>query len=140
MTVLLESIDIIKIMLPCRFQVLKFFSLGHIRVTGSKPMDHQVSACDPVATLDDIPPNQGNNLTWCICGRCRNMDHPNELVLQRDVLSIVIVHRSDTFGDDPEYTIRSYWKAAYCQEFMATWIPGKGRLPGNLILHCMGCS
>ena len=30
------------------------------------------------------------------------------LVLQRDVLSIVIVHWSDTFGDDPEYTIRSY--------------------------------
>lgn len=85
---------------------------------------------------DDMPPgppNQGNILSWCICGKCRNMDHPNEnvccrkrscttttdsfemLVLQRDVLSVAIVHRSDTCGDDPEYTLRSYRKAAYHQ-------------------------
>lgn len=90
--------------------------------------------CD--GTGDDMPsdpPNNGNSLSWCICGRCRNMEHPNEnvccrkspcittidsfemLVLQRDVLSVAIVHRSDTFGDDPEYTLRSYRKAAYCQ-------------------------
>ena len=37
------------------------------------------------------------------------------LVLQRDVLSVAIVHQSDTFGDDPEYTLQSYRKAAYRQ-------------------------
>ena len=61
-TVLLESIDIVKIMLPCKFPVINFFSLGQIQVTRSKPMGQRINACDPVATLDDIPPNQGNNL------------------------------------------------------------------------------
>ena len=81
---------------------------------------------------DNMPPNQRNNFTGVSvadvgttsCCRSRlcitTTDFLEMIVLQRDVLSIAIVHRSDTFGDDPEYTIRSYQKAAYRQR-SCTW-------------------
>lgn len=56
---------------------------------------------------------------WCICSRCRPMEHAIEnicccryncitsttfrVVLDRNVLSVAIVSRSDLFADDPDY-------------------------------------
>ena len=74
-----------------------------------------------------------NNLPWCVCGRCRNMPTPEEnvccrsracltttdmfetIVLNRDVLSVAIVHRADVYSEDPVYCPSAYRKAAYRQ-------------------------
>ena len=71
---------------------------------------------------------------WCVCGKCRHMDQPVEevhcrrrdccitdleafetLALDISVLSVAILNRCEIIADDPEYTPRSYRKAAYRQ-------------------------
>ena len=145
MTILLESIDIVKITLPCKFQVIKIFSLGQIRVTKSKPMGQRVNACDLVATLDDIPPNQGNNLNlWQMTTQmrmfaaevasasllltplcCKEMYYPLPLCIGQIYLVMILNTQLEVIGGSipPE-------------EFMVTWIPGKlkGKSPGILSL------
>ena len=67
------------------------------------------------------PPGASNNLPWCVCGKCRNMPTPEEnvccrshtcltttdmfetIVLNRDVLSVAIVHQADVYSEDPVY-------------------------------------
>ena len=76
------------------------------------------------------PPSQGAP-DWCKCGKCRQMDNPVERVccrnspcattsdlfydicLNRHVLSVDIINRSDFFGEDPEFTPANYRKVAY---------------------------
>ena len=70
---------------------------------------------------------------WCKCGLCREMENPVEriccirrpwvtlsgvfhvTVLNRSVLTVCILDRSDLFADAPIYTPASYRKAAYRQ-------------------------
>ena len=79
------------------------------------------------------PPGASNNLPWCVCGKCRNMPTPEEnvccrsricltttdmfetIVLNRDVLSVAIVHRADVYSEDPVCVPNDYHKAAYRQ-------------------------
>ena len=81
------------------------------------------------------PPNQPENsaIPWCICGKCRTMTTDAEkkccrqkkcitldpsfhsLVLDREALTVAIVHRSDFLAGVPVYTPESYRKAAYRQ-------------------------
>ena len=80
------------------------------------------------------PPDVSNNLPWCVCGKCRNMPTPEEnvccrsraclttidtfetIVLNRDVLSVAIVHRADVYSEDPVYAPSNYRKAA-CRQW-----------------------
>ena len=75
------------------------------------------------------PSGGSNNLPWCLCGRCRVMPTPQEnlccksrpcittkemsetVILNRDVLSVAIVHRSDVYSDDYQYEPSDYCKA-----------------------------
>ena len=75
------------------------------------------------------PSGGSNNLSWCLCGRCRVMPTPQEnlccksrlcitttemfetVVVNRDVLSVAIVHRSDVYSDDYQYEPSDYRKA-----------------------------
>ena len=79
------------------------------------------------------PSGGSNNLPWCLCGRCRVMPTPQEnvcckscpcitttemfetVVLNRDVLSVAIVHHSNVYSDDYRYEPSDYRKAAYRQ-------------------------
>lgn len=50
---------------------------------------------------------------------CVTTTEPFEtIVLDRDVLSVAIVNRSDNFADEPDYSPSSYTKAAYHQWIM----------------------
>ena len=82
------------------------------------------------------PPLSQGRLDWCRCGKCRHMDNPMErlccknptcttttdvfyeICLNRHVLSVCIINRSDFFGDDPEFSPSNYRKAAYRQYIM----------------------
>lgn len=79
------------------------------------------------------PSGENNNLPWCLCGRCQPMPTPQEnlccksrpfitttemfetVVLNRDILSVAIVHRSDVYSDNYRYEPSDYHKAAYRQ-------------------------
>ena len=81
------------------------------------------------------PPLQATT-DCCRCGKCRQMDNPVERVccrnttcvttsdlfydicLNRHVLSVGIINRSDFFGEDPEFTPANYRKIAYRQYIM----------------------
>ena len=78
-------------------------------------------------------PDPQNNLPWCICAKCSSMPLLEEnvccrsnpcitttesfetIVVNRDILSVAIVHRSDVYSEDPEYASTDYRKAAYRQ-------------------------
>ena len=105
----------------------------------------------------DIPHGdnqEGNNQPWCICNKCLNMGTPIEnkccwrttcvtttepfetIVLDRDILSVAIVNRSDNFADEPDYAPSSYRKAAYWQWTM--WqIGSTGRGNRRVIPSCV---
>ena len=89
-----------------------------------------------LSVTTDIPHGdnqEGNNQPRCICNKCLNMDTSIEnkccrrttcvtttepfetIVLDRDILSVAIVNRSDDFADEPDYSPSSYRKAAYRQ-------------------------
>lgn len=89
-------------------------------------------------------------LPWCKCGCCVNMGNVDEnkccdkricitsyymfkkLCLDRDVLKLNIIARSDLRADNMEFTTNAYRKAAYRQ--MALWKYGRlGR--GNRRVH-----
>ena len=58
------------------------------------------------------------------------------VMLDSHVLSVAIVNRSDTFADDPDYSLQSYHKAAYRQWVM--WQHGYlGRLNRKVIPSCV---
>lgn len=78
----------------------------------------------------ELPSN--SNLPWCICGRCRIMPTSQEnvccrnrscittdtfenIVLNRDILSVATVHRAHVYSDDTRYEPSDYHKAAYSQ-------------------------
>lgn len=79
------------------------------------------------------PPGNNNTPPWCKCGRCRAMPTPAEnvccksrpcitttdmfdtIVLNRDVLAVAIVHRTDVYSDDIWYDPSDYRKAGYRQ-------------------------
>lgn len=79
------------------------------------------------------PAGNSNTLPWCKCGRCRPMPTPAEnvccknrpcittadifhnIVLNRDILAVAIVHRADVYSDEPLYEPSDYRKAAYRQ-------------------------
>ena len=82
----------------------------------------------------EVPPDNNNHrIPWCVCGKSREMEQPNEniccrkqpcictteyftsVVLDTNVLSIAIVNRSDVYADDPDYSPASYRKSAYRQ-------------------------
>ena len=71
---------------------------------------------------------------WCVCGKCHQMDQVVEQVFCRrsdccitdmeafettaldiSLLSVAILNRCEITADDPEYTPKSYRKAAYMQ-------------------------
>ena len=87
---------------------------------------------------DDEPsdePKQSNNSTpsWCICGKCRLMPSPDEnkccrqrpcvtqqpafenIVLDREALSVAIVGRTDVLVDRSDFSNEGYRFAAYRQ-------------------------
>ena len=39
--------------------------------------------------------------------------HLKQIVLNRDVLSVAIIHRADVYSEDPVYAPSNYRKAAY---------------------------
>ena len=71
-------------------------------------------------------PEPLGNLPWCTCGKCRAMPLPEENVCSRsrpcittadsfettvtnqDVFSIAIVHHSDIYSDEPEFSPSDY--------------------------------
>ena len=79
----------------------------------------------------DRPPQQPDNLPWCICSKCRPMPMPNEnvccrhrhcisdtelfesTVLDLNVLNVAKLNRSEVFVESPDYSPSSYRKAAY---------------------------
>ena len=91
---------------------------------------------EPTPHNDNHNGGDTNNRRWCICTKCRDMEQTIEkkccrkrtyvtttepfetIVLDRDVLSIAIVNRSDDFADKPDYSPSSYRKAAYRQWIM----------------------
>ena len=99
-------------------------------------------------------PDPQSNLPWCICARCRSMPLPEEnvccrsnpcitttesfetIVVNRDILSVAIVHRSDVYSEDPEYAPTDYRKAAYRQWTM--WRCGYlGRRNRKVVPSCV---
>ena len=91
---------------------------------------------------DPPPVPSSNQLGWCTCGKCRVMELPTtteffkSVVLDRNVLSVAIVNRCDTFADDPDYSPQSYRKAAYRQWVM--WQHGYlGRANRKVIPLCV---
>ena len=84
---------------------------------------------------DDYQPSQGTP-DWCKCGKCRHMENPTEHVcckmrpcmtttevfhdtyLNRHVLSVCIIDRSDFYGDEMEFSPANYRKAVYWQSIM----------------------
>ena len=81
---------------------------------------------------DNYQPPQGTP-PWCKCGKCRHMENTVERLcckmwpcttttdvfhdacLNRNVLSVCIIDRSDFYGDEVEFTPANYRKAAYRQ-------------------------
>ena len=79
------------------------------------------------------PPLEDNNLPWCKCRRCRAIPTPQEnvcckncscisttemfeiIVLNRDVISVAIVHRADVCSDESRYEPSDYQNTAYYQ-------------------------
>ena len=76
-----------------------------------------------IVQQDQAPePPPSDTLPWCICNHCRPMEHAVEniccrqrncitlsttfdgVVLDRSVLSVAIISRSDLFADDPDYS------------------------------------
>ena len=99
-------------------------------------------------------PPPSDTLPWCICNHCRPMEHAVEniccrqrncitlsttfdgVVLDRSVLSVAIISRSDLFADDPDYSPASYRKAAYRQFIM--WYHGHlGRGNRRVVPSCV---
>ena len=95
------------------------------------------------------PPQQPNDLPWCLCGYCCPMpteienkccrlrtcttrtDLFESIVLDLNVLTIAIINRSETFVSPLDYSPASYRKAAYRQYVL--WKEGRlGR--GNRIV------
>ena len=84
---------------------------------------------------DESQPPQGA-LPWCKCGKCRHMDNVVERLcckmrpcitttdafhdtcLNRNVLSVCILDRSDFYGDVVDFSPASFRKAAYRQYIM----------------------
>ena len=74
----------------------------------------------------DRPPQQPDNLPWCICSKCRPMQMLNEnvccrhrhcisdtelfesTVLDLNVLNVAILNRSEVFVESPDYSPSSY--------------------------------
>ena len=85
-------------------------------------------------TGSDNNPDPQDNLPWCICRKCRSMPLSEEnicfrnnpcitttesfenMVLNREVFSVAIVHRSDVYSDNSTYEPSNYRKAA-CRQW-----------------------
>ena len=98
--------------------------------------DNSISESPPAANHFPRQPPLQATPDWCRCGKCRQMDNPVERVccrnttcvttsdlfydicLNRHVLSVGIINRSDFFGEDPEFTPANYRKIAYRQYIM----------------------
>ena len=95
----------------------------------------QVGGISLVKALLEGPsesPGANNNLSWCVCGRCRNMATPDEnvccrnprcltttdmfetIVLNRDVLSVAIVHRADVYSGPCVFSVKLHIGSGHC--------------------------
>ena len=114
-----------------------------------------VALAKSIVQQDQAPePPPSGALPWCICDHCRPMEHAVEniccrqrncitlsatyagVALDRSVLSVAIISRSDVFADDPDYSPASYRKAAYRQFIM--WYHGHlGRGNRRVVPSCV---
>ena len=139
--------EYVKVLTPSQCHKLIVEAYGHV---GGVSLARALLQCGTAGN----DPDPQDNLPWCICAKCRSMPLPEEnvccrsnpcitttesfetIVVNRDVLSVAIVHRSDVYSEDPEYATSDYRKAAYRQWTM--WRCGYlGRHKRKVVPSCV---
>ncbi len=127
--------------------VLEMGAIGEGSVSYIKDLLHSISQ-------PDVPIPHDNNLPWCKCGVCAEMEHPDhnkccnrvicvtsyqifrKICIDKDVLRLQIMARCDMRAEPMEFSTNSLRKAAY-QQFVL-WKYGRlGRSNRRILPACV---